>query len=95
MARNLLQRIEAFLAESAMPPSVFGREAVRDPRLVADLREGRVAGLRIICRVEHFMNKWRADHRAGGGAPGGGQRRKARRQPGENPRFVCRPHRPP
>lgn len=85
MARNLLQRIEAFLAESAMPPSVFGREAVRDPRLVADLREGRVAGLRIICRLEHFMNKWRADHRAGRVAPCGDLRLYAVRHPGEKP----------
>ena len=80
MARNLLQRIEAFLAESAMPPSVFGREAVRDPRLVADLREGRVAGLRIICRVEHFMNKWRADRRSGQVAPLGDRRTRAVRR---------------
>lgn len=65
MERTLLQRIEAFLKESAMPPSVFGRVAVRDPMLVSDLRGGREAGGQLICRVEHFMNKWRADHRAG------------------------------
>ncbi len=41
MERSLLQRIEAFLKESAMPPSVFGRAAVHDPRLVSDLRGGR------------------------------------------------------
>lgn len=74
MEQKLLQRIEAFLVESAIPPSVFGRDAVRDARLVADLREGRVAGLRIICRVEHFMNKWRADHRAGRVKPRGDRR---------------------
>ena len=38
MERNLLHRIEAFLAESRMPPSVFGRAAAHDPRLVSDLR---------------------------------------------------------
>ncbi len=65
MERSLLQRIEAFLKESAMPPSVFGRDAVRDPRLVSDLRGGREPGLQLICRIEHFMNKWRADRRAG------------------------------
>jgi hypothetical protein len=63
MERSLLQRIEAFLKESAMPPSVFGRYAVRDPRLVSDLRSGRQPGCAIRGRVEHFMNKWRADHR--------------------------------
>lgn len=61
MERSLLQRIEAFLKESAMPPSVFGRYAVRDPRLVSDLRSGRQPGCAIRGRVEHFMNKWRAD----------------------------------
>ena len=48
MERSLLQRIEAFLKESAMPPSVFGRDAVRDPRLVSDLRGGREPGRDII-----------------------------------------------
>lgn len=74
MQRSLLQRVEAFLRESHMPPTVFGRAAVRDPRLVGDLRNGRNAGLRITCRVEHFMNKWRADRHAGRVAPYGDRR---------------------
>ena len=65
MERSLLQRIEVFLKESQMPPSVFGRAAARDPRLVSDLRGGREPGRRMTCRVEHFMNKWRADFHAG------------------------------
>lgn len=65
MAHWLLQRIEDFLADSAMPPSVFGRAAVHDPRLVSDLRGGREPGLDVIGRTEHFMNKWRADFRSG------------------------------
>lgn len=60
MERSLLQRIEAFLKETAMPPSLFGRRAAHDPCLVSDLRGGRVPGRRLICRTEHFMNKWRA-----------------------------------
>jgi hypothetical protein len=74
MERSLLQRIEAFLKESAMPPSVFGRAAVHDPRLVSDLRGGREPGRSVICRIEYFMNKWRADHRAGRIAPQGDRR---------------------
>lgn len=77
MERSLLQRIEAFLKESAMPPSVFGRSAVRDPRLVSDLRGGREPGLRVRCRVEHFMNKWHADRRTGHVAPQGDRRVRA------------------
>ena len=45
MERSLLHRIEAFLAESRMPPSVFGRAAAHDPRLVSDLRGGRALAL--------------------------------------------------
>ena len=74
MERSLLQRIEAFLHESQMPPSVFGRAAACDPRLVSDLRGGREPGRRMICRVEHFMNKWRADRSAGRIAPCGDRR---------------------
>jgi len=80
MERSLLQRIEAFLKESAMPPSVFGRDAVRDPRLVSDLRGGREPGRAVICRVEHFMNKWRADHNAGTVIRRGDRRTRAVRQ---------------
>ena len=77
MERSLLQRIEAFLKESAMPPSVFGRAAVHDPRLVSDLRGGREPGLDLICRVEHFMNKWRADRHSGRVEPRGDGRTRA------------------
>ena len=74
MERNLLHRIEAFLAESRMPPSVFGRAAAHDPRLVSDLRGGREPGRRMISQVEHFMNKWRAECHAGRVAPRGDRR---------------------
>jgi len=81
MERSLLQRIESFLKESRMPPSVFGRAAVRDPRLVSDLRGGREPGRVLICRVEHFMNKWRADFHSGRVAQQGDRRVR----PGERP----------
>ena len=86
MEKTLLQRIEAFLKESTMPPSVFGREAVHDPRLVSDLRGGREPGLQLICRVEHFMNTWRADRHAGHVAPRGDRRTRAMRRPGAGAR---------
>jgi hypothetical protein len=53
---HLLRRIERFLKETGMPPTRFGREAVRDPRLVLDMRNGREPGPRMERRVEHFMN---------------------------------------
>ncbi|MDO9337649.1 MAG: hypothetical protein Q7T61_14730 [Caulobacter sp.] len=91
MERSLLQRIENFLKESAMPPSVFGRVAVRDPRLVSDLRGGREPGRRIICRVEHFMNKWRVDQHAGRVAPQGDRRARAARQSDSDARAARQP----
>lgn len=77
MERSLLQRIDAFLKETTMPPSVFGRAAANDPGLVRDLRGGREPGRRLICRVEHFMNEWRAKHRAGQIEPQGDRRFRA------------------
>lgn len=58
--RPLIMLIERFLIEQDMPPTRFGRLAVRDPRFVLDLRMGREPGSRTRCRVEHFMNIYRA-----------------------------------
>ncbi|WP_293838855.1 hypothetical protein [Sphingopyxis sp.] len=80
MERTLLQRIDAFLKESAMPPTVFGRAAVRDPRLVRDLRDGREPGVQLICRVEHYMNAWRTECHAGRVAPQGDRRTRLFRE---------------
>lgn len=52
----LLRKVEAFLRKTGMAPTQFGRESVRDPRLVFDLRQGREPGSRMTKRVEHFMN---------------------------------------
>jgi len=38
---ELLEQVESYLARTKVPPSRFGRLAVGDPRLVADLRSGR------------------------------------------------------
>ena len=38
---DLLRAVERFLRETGMSATRFGREAVRDPRLVPDLRQGR------------------------------------------------------
>jgi hypothetical protein len=53
---STLRRIEQFLRRTGMAPTVFGRRAVRDPRLVFDLRQGREPGDRMRRRLEHFMN---------------------------------------
>lgn len=50
------RKIEKFLRASSMPPTKFGRLAVRDPRLVHDLRRGRELGPRIVARIEAFLS---------------------------------------
>ncbi|PHP19505.1 hypothetical protein N6H05_00440 [Sphingobium sp. WTD-1] len=55
----LLRTIEKFLRDHQIAPTRFGRDAVRDPRLVFDLRMGRDPGDRVKRRIEHFMNEYR------------------------------------
>jgi len=56
---TLLQRfradVEDFLTSTGMAPTVFGREAVRDPNFVFELREGRAPNLALVDRVMSFM----------------------------------------
>lgn len=56
---SVLRDIEKFLRDTGMSPTRFGREAVRDPRLVLDMRNGREPSRRMAQRVEHFMNIYR------------------------------------
>lgn len=64
MTSPLLYQIDRFLKDNAMPPTLFGRLAVRDPRLVGDLRNGRLPGARVSTNIEHFMNEWQQDTRS-------------------------------
>ncbi len=48
---SLLYAIETCLRQTRVPPSRFGREAVKDPRLVHDLRRGRQPGASLERRV--------------------------------------------
>jgi 2,4-dienoyl-CoA reductase-like NADH-dependent reductase (Old Yellow Enzyme family) len=54
---HLLRRVETYLRRSGMPAARFGREAVRDPRFVFDLRKGRSPGPRIARRVCAYLDK--------------------------------------
>src|SRR3546814_4678589 len=53
---SLLWQIERHLKETGTPPTLFGRRAVRDPRLVHHLRRGRQPGQRMDRRVLAFIN---------------------------------------
>ncbi len=52
---ELLFEIDRFLRATHMPATKFGRLAVRDPRLVHDLRNGRQPGARMASRVRGFI----------------------------------------
>lgn len=52
---NLLYEINKFLRANDMPPTRFGREAVKDPRFVFDLRNGREARPQTAERVRAYM----------------------------------------
>lgn len=51
----ILGKILAHLRHTGMPPTRFGREAVRDPRLVHDLKRGRCPGPRTVARIEAYL----------------------------------------
>jgi hypothetical protein len=57
---SLLHAIEICLRLSNIPPSRFGRDSVRDPRLVHDLRRGRQPGRkveqRVRCHIDQVLN---------------------------------------
>jgi hypothetical protein len=52
---TILGKIEQHLRATQTPPSRFGREACKDPRLVGDLRNGREPSPRTVARIEAFM----------------------------------------
>jgi hypothetical protein len=52
---HLLRTIELHLRRTGMAPTRFGREAVRDPRLVHDMKRGREPGRAMTERVLAFI----------------------------------------
>jgi hypothetical protein len=51
--------VERFLREQDMPPTVFGRQAARDPRLVLDMRMGREVRSEMAERLMQYMARYR------------------------------------
>jgi hypothetical protein len=58
---HLLYRVERYLRRSGTTPTRFGREAVRDPRFVFDLRCGREPRPPTRDRVSNYLD----EHEAG------------------------------
>lgn len=57
----MLWRVERFLRKTDMSATAFGRLAVGDPRLVFDMRNGRMPRTAMERRLEHFMNTYSED----------------------------------
>ena len=53
----LLSRIERYLKRSATTPTRFGRDVLRDPNFVFDLRKGRALGPATIARVTAWLDR--------------------------------------
>jgi hypothetical protein len=51
--------IDRYLRATGMPATRFGRLAVGDPRLVGDLRRGRMPRDKMIAQVEAFIARRR------------------------------------
>lgn len=51
----LLQEIERHLRQTGVRPTRFGRDSVRDPRLVLDLRRGREPGAKMRAKVRAYL----------------------------------------
>lgn len=54
---HLLSRVERYLRRSGTPPTRFGREAVRDPRFVFDLRRGREPREATLRRISAYLDQ--------------------------------------
>jgi hypothetical protein len=53
----LMRRIELFLQRAEMAPTRFGREAVGDPRLVSDMKNGRELRDATIARIQAWLDE--------------------------------------
>jgi hypothetical protein len=73
---SLLFQIENCLRLTQLPPSRFGREAVKDPRIVHDLRRGRQPGQRMQERLKAHMARIMAEAQPAPTSGQGGGKRK-------------------
>ena len=52
---NLLREIEGYIRNNGSTPARFGRDVVRDPRFVFDLRNGREPRPSTVARVRAYL----------------------------------------
>lgn len=54
-AKKLIEEIEAFCRKAGISETAFGRNAVKDPNLLRDLRNGRSLGMATVDRIREAM----------------------------------------
>ena len=54
---HLMRRIQLFLERADMAPTRFGREAVGDPRLIGDMRNGRELRQTTAARIKAWLDE--------------------------------------
>jgi 2,4-dienoyl-CoA reductase-like NADH-dependent reductase (Old Yellow Enzyme family) len=54
---HIRRRIELYLRHNDMPPTRFGREAIGDPRLVQDLKNGRELREKTRARLAAWLDR--------------------------------------
>ncbi len=52
---DFIAELDAFLTRSGMTATALGREAVKDPSFVRDVKAGRAPSLRLVQRVRDFI----------------------------------------
>ena len=57
LAKDFSDELAAFLAQTGITPSGFGRRALGDPNFVAELNRGRSPNLRTLARARAFMTR--------------------------------------
>jgi hypothetical protein len=60
----MLIRIEQFIKARRMPPTRFGRDALGDPNLVFQLRDGRELKPNTAARLKAFLDRAEAERRS-------------------------------
>ena len=53
---HLKRRIQLFMEREGMAPTRFGREAVGDPRLITDMKNGRELRDATIARIQAWLD---------------------------------------
>ena len=56
-AMHLMRRIEKYMKRAEMKPTRFGREAIGDPRLISDLKNGRELRDSTIARIQAWLDE--------------------------------------